>query len=129
MESKLSFIFLWPFLFFVLIIGGCTKKVPDAITSACLSGNSPCLQGKATVEMTTNRGTLVVEVYGQIAPVTAGNFLDLINKGAYERTVFHRVIKIPSPFVLQGGDPFTKYPTTSKINYGKGNFRCQKIWP
>ncbi|WP_320668119.1 peptidylprolyl isomerase [Prochlorococcus sp. MIT 1307] len=72
--------------------------------------------------MTTNRGIILLELYGNTAPITAGNFLDLINKGVYNRTVFHRVIKLPSPFVLQGGDPFSKYPTTPEIDYGKGNF-------
>ena len=35
---------------------------------------------------------------------------------------FHRVIKKPSPFVVIGGDPLSKQPTTPKTDYGKGNF-------
>ena len=63
-----------------------------------------------------------MELDGENSPVTAGNFLDLINKGVYENTVFHRVIRIPAPFVVQGGDPMSKDPNTLKINYGKGSF-------
>ena len=115
--------FWWPFLLlFPIICGSCSKSFPDAVVSKCLVGNSPCLQGKATVEMITNRGILVLEIDGETSPVTAGNFLDLINQGVYEKTIFHRVIKIPSPFVIQGGDPFTKDPGTLEIDYGKGNF-------
>ena len=35
---------------------------------------------------------------------------------------FHRVIKIPTPFILQGGDPSSRDPNTPKIKYGKGSF-------
>jgi len=72
--------------------------------------------------MTTNRGKLTLELYGEASPITSGNFLDLINNGIYEGTVFHRVIKIPAPFVIQGGDPSSKNPMTLDIDYGKGSF-------
>ena len=100
----------------------CSNRTSDSNTSPCLIGSAPCLQGKVTVEMITNRGTLVLELYGETSPITAGNFLDLINKGVYEGTIFHRVIKIPSPFVIQGGDPLSKDSTVPKINYGNGSF-------
>ena len=63
-----------------------------------------------------------MELDGENSPVTAGNFLDLINKGVYEKTVFHRVIRNPAHFVVQGGDPMSKDPNNPKINYGKGSF-------
>ena len=46
----------------------------------------------------------------------------LVNKGVYEKTIFHRVIKIPTPFILQGGDPLSSDPNTPEINYGKGSY-------
>ena len=58
-----------------------------------------------------------MELDGDSSPVTSGNFLDLVNKGVYERTVFHRIIKTPFPFVIQGGDPLSKDPKTQIINY------------
>ena len=101
---------------------GCTKKLSNEVTAICLVENRPCLKGKALVEITTNRGIIHLELNGDAAPVTAGNFLDLVNKGVYENTVFHRVIKTPSPFILQGGDPLSKSLNTPEINYGKGSF-------
>jgi len=117
---------LWLFLLLLPIISSCAKRPSVSIPSACLVGNNPCLQGKVIVEMVTNRGAITFELDGENSPVTAGNFLDLINKGVYDKTIFHRVIKIPSPFVVQGGDPFSKYPVTPEINYGKGSFISPK---
>jgi cyclophilin family peptidyl-prolyl cis-trans isomerase len=51
---------------------------------------------------TTNHGVFKVELYTDLAPVTAGNFIDLIQKKFYDGTIFHRVI---DSFMIQGGDP------------------------
>ena len=106
----------------LLLISSCNKKFPDQVSSVCLVEKRPCLTGKAVVAIATNRGTIYFEINGDAAPVTAGNFVDLINKGVYENTVFHRVIRIPSPFVIAGGDPLSKDPNTPEIDYGNGNF-------
>ena len=42
---------------------------------------------------------------GDDAPITAGNFVDLVERKVYDGLVFHRVVKDPQPFVAQGGDP------------------------
>jgi cyclophilin family peptidyl-prolyl cis-trans isomerase len=61
------------------------------------------LNGKAlTAEIVTERGTLVVELAGGIAPLTVHNFVTLANAGYYRGTRFHRVV--PN-FVAQDGDP------------------------
>jgi peptidyl-prolyl cis-trans isomerase B (cyclophilin B) len=72
--------------------------------------NLPKLEGKAIVEMKVNGGTITIEVDGTNAPITAGNFVDLVQKGVYDGIVFHRVVRKPSPFVVQGGDPNSKNP-------------------
>ncbi len=54
------------------------------------------------VEMKTNRGTMILELFPKDAPGTVKNFIDLINKGFYNGLTFHRVI--PN-FVIQGGCP------------------------
>jgi len=74
------------------------------------------------VELTTTRGVVKLELDGDAAPVTAGNFVDLVKRGAYDGTVFHRVIREPVPFVVQGGDPTSSDPNTSKSQYGTGSF-------
>ncbi len=67
--------------------------------------NLPRLKGKATVEMTLDSGKVIIEVDGDSAPITAGNFIDLVRRGFYDGLTFHRVVKQPNPFVVQGGDP------------------------
>ncbi len=52
------------------------------------------------VVMETSLGTMVIELYPDKAPVTAKNFLDYVDAGFYDGTVFHRVIP---GFVIQGG--------------------------
>ncbi len=47
-------------------------------------------------------GTIKAELYGNLAPVTVNNFVDLARKGFYDGLTFHRVI---SGFMIQGGDP------------------------
>jgi len=54
------------------------------------------------VEIQTEKGTISVELYSQIAPSTVGNFLNLVENGFYDGLVFHRVV---SNFVIQTGDP------------------------
>jgi cyclophilin family peptidyl-prolyl cis-trans isomerase len=52
----------------------------------------------------TSKGEIVVELFENEAPNTVANFLSLIKAGAYDGTLFHRVI--PN-FMAQGGDPNT----------------------
>jgi len=63
------------------------------------------LAGKATVEMKLKGGVVTIEVDGTAAPITAGNFIDLVKRGTYTNLIFHRVVREPAPFVAQGGDP------------------------
>ncbi|MBD2693688.1 peptidylprolyl isomerase [Anabaena catenula] len=65
----------------------------------------PRLEGKATVVMTVKGSPITIEVDGTNAPITAGNFVDLVQKGVYDGLKFHRVVREPQPFVAQGGDP------------------------
>ena len=67
----------------------------------------------------SNNVIIVVENYGEIhvtltpehAPITVANFKKLINEGAYDGTIFHRVI---NNFMIQGGD-------TTLTSYGKAD--------
>jgi peptidyl-prolyl cis-trans isomerase B (cyclophilin B) len=65
----------------------------------------PRLDGNAIVEMTINGSPVTIEVQGEDAPITAGNFVDLVEQGFYNGLIFHRVVTDPTPFVAQGGDP------------------------
>ncbi len=52
------------------------------------------------VVMETSKGEIVLELYPDKAPLTVKNFLDYVDAGYYNGTVFHRVIP---GFMLQGG--------------------------
>jgi cyclophilin family peptidyl-prolyl cis-trans isomerase len=52
------------------------------------------------VTLVTSQGTIKLELYPDKAPVTVKNFLDYVNSGFFNNTVFHRVI--PN-FMIQGG--------------------------
>ena len=54
------------------------------------------------VALETNKGTIVLEIYTGEMPITAGNFVKLVEQGFYDGIIFHRVI---SGFMIQGGDP------------------------
>ncbi|MCI4350440.1 MAG: peptidylprolyl isomerase [Thermoplasmata archaeon] len=54
------------------------------------------------VTLATSEGEIQVELFADRAPKTVGNFLDLVKKGFYNNTTFHRVIP---GFMIQGGCP------------------------
>lgn len=64
--------------------------------------NLPQLKGRATVAMKTSKGELTLVVDGYSAPVTAGNFVDLVQRGFYDGLEFTRS---EESYVLQTGDP------------------------
>lgn len=55
------------------------------------------------VEITIkDHGTISVELYREVAPITVDNFLKLAGDGFYDGLTFHRII---NGFMMQGGDP------------------------
>ena len=56
---------------------------------------------KAIIEV-EKFGTIEVELYKDIAPISVENFVKLANKGFYNGLTFHRIIK---GFMIQGGCP------------------------
>ena len=62
----------------------------------------PQLKGRATVKFVTTQGDVTVVADGYSAPVTAGNFIDLVNKKFYDGLPF---IRAEDFYVLQTGDP------------------------
>ena len=47
-------------------------------------------------------GSIVIELYPDVAPNTVNNFIYLVKSGFYDNNTFHRLVE---DFVLQGGDP------------------------
>jgi cyclophilin family peptidyl-prolyl cis-trans isomerase len=63
-------------------------------------GKPAAEKGKPMVLLSTSMGDIKLELYPDKAPITVKNFLDYVNAGYYDGTIFHRVI---SNFVIQGG--------------------------
>lgn len=105
------------FLLASILLTGCSNSdavPPQASASPATTAQAqnvtmtnykPRLEGKATVEMIVNGSPITIEIDGENAPITAGNFVDLVERGVYNGLTFHRVVKDPQPFVVQGGDP------------------------
>ena len=78
------------------------------------------------VSMQTNHGEIVIQLQADKAPITVANFMEYVNSGFYEGTVFHRVIE---GFMIQGGgyteDLRLKPPTAdSRTGYS----RTETFW-
>jgi peptidyl-prolyl cis-trans isomerase B (cyclophilin B) len=65
----------------------------------------------------TTEGTMVAELWSDVAPKTVENFKKLAKDKFYDGTAFHRVIK---DFMIQGGDPNTKDPA-KEASWGTGD--------
>ncbi|MEH1780530.1 peptidylprolyl isomerase [Nostoc sp.] len=106
-----------------------TKTTTEATSVSQTSSESipgladlPRLEGKATVVITVKGSPITIEVDGTDAPITAGNFVDLVQKGVYNGLAFHRVVREPQPFVVQGGDPQSKDPKVPADSLGTGSY-------
>lgn len=94
---------------------------PEAATANSIA-SLPRLNGEATVEITVKGAPIRIRVDGANAPITAGNFVDLVNRKVYDGTSFHRVVRTPQPFVVQGGDPLSKDANVPEQLLGTGSF-------
>ena len=52
------------------------------------------------IKLHTSYGDITLELDSEKAPLTVENFLDYVNSGNYDNTIFHRVI---DGFMIQGG--------------------------
>ncbi|MCL2933344.1 MAG: peptidylprolyl isomerase [Trichodesmium sp. MAG_R03] len=95
-----------------LMVVGFPFEVPSEFS------NLPQLKGRATIEMETDKGSLTLVVDGYSAPVTAGNFVDLVQRGFYDGLEF---IRSEKSYYLQAGDP--PGPEVGFINPDSGKYR------
>jgi peptidyl-prolyl cis-trans isomerase B (cyclophilin B) len=100
---------------------GDTSSVPGA-QSPTLTAQLPRLEGNATVVLQVDGQPITIAIDGKAAPITAGNFVDLVQKGVYDGTSFHRVVRDPQPFVVQGGDPQSKDANVPPEALGTGSY-------
>lgn len=79
------------------------------------------------VKMETNQGDIILELDPEKAPLSVKNFVQYVNDGFYDGTIFHRVI---SSFMIQGGGfdedlnrKTTREPITNEADNGLKNSR------
>jgi peptidyl-prolyl cis-trans isomerase A (cyclophilin A) len=73
------------------------------------------------VALETSQGRIVVELQADKAPKTVANFLQYVNDGFYDGTIFHRVI---AGFMIQGGglsEAMVEKPTRPPIPIESNN--------
>ena len=90
----------------ISIIG--TMMIPNAFAE----------EEEKIVVLETRSGILVIQLFPEDAPNTVDNFVELVESGYYDRTLFHRVI---NGFMIQGGDPNTKL-TKDDMKYDEEGF-------
>ncbi len=88
---------------------------------------SVCMAEAPLVRLSTSQGDMVIELAHDRAPVTVENFLQYVEDGFYNGTIFHRVIE---GFMIQGGGfdaTFKRKPTRSAIpNEANNGMRNQR---
>lgn len=89
--------------------GGSPSGSPAAHGQNCPTSQPAALAAgqTRTVTITTSKGTIVIQVKADLAPIATGNFVALASCGFYDGIGFHRTASLSdgTPYVIQGGDP------------------------
>lgn len=88
---------------------------------AALSLGTNAIGANPQVEIKTNMGSMVLELFPDKAPKTVENFLQYVKDGFFKGTVFHRVIP---GFMVQGGGfnaDFTQKKTRASVQNEANN--------
>ena len=94
------------------LVAACDRKTAvkdfgddeDEVRTDIKHGVAPVADGQVAVIETQDFGTIVVELYPNLAPQMVERFKKLIQEGFYNGTSFHRV----NPSLIQAGDPLSK---------------------
>ena len=82
------------------------KKIITIIAfAATIALLTSCKKKEARVVMETTKGNIELKLY-DATPLHRDNFKMLVEEGAYDSLLFHRVIR---DFMIQGGDPDSKH--------------------
>ncbi len=69
-----------------------------------------------TATLETSLGNVEIELFTDLMPTTAGNFVELAKSGFYDGLHFHRVI---NGFMIQFGCPHSRDPNSSRAGTGE----------
>ena len=106
---------LFPLLFLLLIAQGCARESEPTASPDSPKAPAPLSAEHPRVRLETGLGSIVLELYPDKAPQTVANFLQYVEEGFYDGTIFHRVI---DGFMIQGGGftaDFTRKATRPPI--------------
>ncbi|MGP8125679.1 MAG: peptidylprolyl isomerase [Nitrososphaerales archaeon] len=90
-------------------------KAQPASTSTTKTSTVPSL---LYARINTSLGSFDVELFNSLTPQTVANFVNLVNQGFYNNLVWHRIDK---GFVIQTGDPATRYAGGNRATWGDNN--------
>jgi peptidyl-prolyl cis-trans isomerase B (cyclophilin B) len=105
-------------LILMILVSGCGEQKtgvrdfdtqnsePAALEAKVKKGVKPEPDSEVAVIETANYGSIVIELYPNIAPEMVARFKQLIKDGFYDGTAFHRID--PKLGIIQGGDPLSK---------------------
>ncbi len=85
-----------------LIIASCGNQETDQQAPATTIFAWPTGPHPRAVFHVADRGTILLELYPELAPRTVASFIELARNGFYNGTTFHRTLP---GFMIQGGDP------------------------
>ena len=82
---------------------GCDSVLSHKDKNDYISSPSVETVGRRNAVITVkNYGEIHLQLYGDLAPITVDNFVNLAQSGFYDGLTFHRIMK---DFMIQGGDP------------------------
>lgn len=82
----------------IVLLIPCLLLLVEQFSWGAGQGSQPA--GNPTVVMKTSEGVIRIELWPDKAPVTVSNFLQYVDEGYFDGTIFHRVI---DDFMIQGG--------------------------
>jgi len=101
----------------MLAVSGCIDCIEEegyrkAVLLVTYSPSEPHpddpLNSTALMDPEWREGTIEIKLHEELAPITTGRFIDLVEDGFLEGTIFHKVIE---DLLIQGGDPDPDDPT------------------
>jgi cyclophilin family peptidyl-prolyl cis-trans isomerase len=90
-----------------------------------VSTTAPAEMQNMQAVLDTSHGTIVLDLLPDAAPNHVAHFITRAREGAYDGTVFHRVIAMG---IIQGGDPISKDPAAA-AKYGTGGLGVLRFEP
>ncbi len=111
----------------VALPAGCSEVSAPAAKQVHLTRPAETIHGQATATVETSCGSFEIALDVARAPKTTSSFAYLARQGAYDDTLFHRIVP---GFVIQGGDPtgtgaggpgyFVDEPPPEDLSYTRG---------